>query len=206
MSFPFIPPEISLGSFEPYREEMQEMHAEVMYCLWAMNVSLAVYMNMLRLVDIGVRQEVSDVVGRFLADWKDGRSHSLSDALDVLIISEFTKRAISPVPDMAHLQRERHCESISSTVASYIRDIAVNLDNMRSNDLESTVEFLFPHTKKFIGRCFFPRLAMVSCRLLDILRDCHATHPDETLLSESSTKSCGTSELSDLMLCDLQKS
>jgi hypothetical protein len=173
LPFPFIPKEIFLGAFEPYRDEMQELHGEVMYCLWAMNVSLAVYMKMLYLVDITVRQHVSDAVGQFLAKWEDGRCHALSDALDVLIISEFTKHAITPIPDLARLQREKHCDSISSTVASYIRDIAVNLHNMREADLDGTIEFLFPHTKKFIGRCFFPRLAKVSCRLLDMLKPTH---------------------------------
>lgn len=170
LPFPYLPKEISLDTFEAYREEIFEMHKEVRYCLWAMNVSLSVYMKLLRLVDISVRQEVSDIIGKFLSDWNKGQCQELTDALDVLIISEFTKRSITPIPDMEHLQRDRHCDSISSTVASYIRDIAVNLDNMRQGDLDNTIQLLFPHNKKFIGRCFFPRLASVSYRLLDMLK------------------------------------
>lgn len=170
LPFPLLPKEISIGYFEPYRTEIAELHKEVRFCLWAMNVSLAVYMKLLCLVDINIRQEISDVVGNFLAGWKEGRTHALSDSLDVLIISEFTKRSITPIPDMALLQREKHCDSISSTVAAYIRDIAINLDNMRQNDLDGTIQSLFPFTEKFIGRCFFPRLAVVASRLLDLIK------------------------------------
>lgn len=194
LPFPFIPEQISLDVFEPFREEIYEMHKEVRFCLWAMNVSLSVYMKLLYLVDISVRQEVSDVVGKFLSEWTKGRCQELSDALDALIIAEFTKRSITPIPDMARLQREKHCESISSTVASYIRDIAVNLDNMRHGDLDNTIELLFPHTKKFIGRCFFPRLAAISYRLLDMLkrssgRSDDSASMDSTLTSETSLSS-----------------
>lgn len=170
LPFPYIPKEISLDVFEAHREEILEMHQEVRYCLWAMNVSLLVYMKLLYLVDISVRQEISDTIGKFLSEWTKGRCQELTDALDVLIISEFTKRSITPIPDMEPLQRDGHCNCISSTVASYIRDIAVKLDNMRQNDLEHAIQLLFPHTEKFIGRCFFRRLASISIRLLEMLK------------------------------------
>jgi hypothetical protein len=193
LPFPYIPKEISLGSFERHRDEIQEMHQEVRFCLWAMSVSLAVYMKLLYLVDISVRHEISDTVGKFLSEWTDGRGHRLSDALDTLIVSEFTKRSITPIPDMARLQREKHCESISSTVASYIRDIAVNLDNMRQGDVDSTFQSLFPHTVKFIGRCFFPRFSRVSLRLLDMLKQHYSSIStpctDDSLCSTLSTAS-----------------
>ena len=185
LPFPYLPKEISLDTFEAYREEIFEMHKEVRYCLWAMNVSLSVYMKLLYLVDINVRQEVSDVIGKFLSDWTKGQCQELADALDVLIISEFTKRSITPIPDMENLQRDRHCDSISSTVASYIRDIAVNLDNMRQGDMDNTIQLLFPHTKKFIGRCFFPRLASISSRLLDMLK--HSYNALDDSASKDST-------------------
>jgi hypothetical protein len=182
-----LPKQISLGFFEPHRAEIEQLHAEVRFCLWAMNVSLSVYMKMLYLVDIRIRQEVSDTVGNFLADWKSGRSHELSDALDVLIISEFTKHSIREIPDMEKLQRNRECASISSTIVTYIRDIAVNLDNMRHGDLDSTIEILFPTTERFIGRCFFPRLACVASRLLDLIRAPCQLHSSESLSSAHST-------------------
>lgn len=147
----------------------RELHTEVQFCLWSMHISLSVYMKLLTLVDIGVRQGVSDVIGRFLAGWRGGRGPALSDALDALIIAEYQKHNLLDIPDMAKLQRIKECHSISSTVANYIKDIAVRLDSIRQSDLESTIDVLFPLTKHFIGRCFFPRLAVVASKLLDLL-------------------------------------
>ena len=170
LPLPLIPECMLLGSFVPCRAEIEELHAEVQYCLWSMHISLSVYMKLLYLVDISVRQEVSDVIGRFLADWGGGRGQALSDALDVLIISEFLKHSIVDIPDMESLQRNKYCASISSTVATYIKDIAIKLDAMRQGDVESTIDFLFPISKNFIGRCFFLRLAAVSSKLLELIK------------------------------------
>ena len=150
--------------------ELTELHTEVQFCLWSMHISLAVYMKLLSLVDISVRQEVSDTIGQFLAGWRTGRGPALSDALDALIIKKFRKHSITDIPDMAKLQRIKECHSISSTVANYIKDIAVRLDSIRQSDLESTIDVLFPLTKLFIGRCFFPRLAAVASKLLDQIK------------------------------------
>lgn len=195
LPFPILPTEIPLGYFEPYRKEISEMHSEVRYCLWAMNVSLSAYMELLCLVDISIRQEISDTIGTFLAEWKGGRTHTLSDSLDELIISQFTKHSITRIPDMAKIQKDKHCDSISSTVAAYIRDLAVNLDNMRQGDLDGAIQFLFPFTEKFIGRCFFPRLAVVASRLLDLIKSGPCRDPnsidsnssDDSAFSGSST-------------------
>ena len=156
LQFPILPMEIHLGYFEPYRNEFTEMHSEGRYCLWAMIVSLSVYMELLCLVDIDVRQDISDTVGNFLAGWKGGRTHALTDSLDELIISQFNLHSITRVPDMVRLQKEKHCNSISSTVAAYIRDLAINIDNMSQGDLDGAIQFLFPFSEKFIGRCFSP--------------------------------------------------
>lgn len=156
-------------SFSPL-DGIKELHTEVQFCLWSMHISLSVYMKLLSLVDISVRQEVSDAIGRFLSGWRGGRGPLLSDALDALIIAEYRKHSITDIPDMAKLQRIKECQSINSTVANYIKEIAVNLDSMRQNDLESTIDVLFPLTKNFIGRCFFPRLAVVASKLLDLIK------------------------------------
>lgn len=150
--------------------ELIELHTEVQFCLWSMHISLAVYMKLLSLVDISVRQAVSDTIGQFLAGWRTGRGQALSDALDALIIQEFRKHSITDIPDMAKLQRVKECHSISSTVANYIKEIAVKLDSIRQSDFESTIDVLFPLTKLFIGRCFFPRLAAVASKLLDLIK------------------------------------
>ena len=199
LQFPILPMEIHLGYFEPYRKEITEMHSEVRYCLWAMNVSLSVYMELLCLVDIDVRQDISDTVGNFLAGWKGGRTHALTDSLDELIISQFNLHSITRVPDMVRLQKEKHCNSISSTVAAYIRDLAINIDNMSQGDLDGAIQFLFPFSEKFIGRCFFPRLAMVASRLLDIIKldSCKDPNSIDSNSSEESAFS-GTSLLSDI--------
>lgn len=189
LPFPILPAEISLGYFEPYRKEITEMHSEVRYCLWAMNVSLSAYMELLCLVDIDVRQDISDAIGNFLAGWKGGRTHALSDSLDELIITQFTNHSITRIPDMAKLQKEKHCDSISSTVAAYIRDLAVNIDNMSQGDLDGAIQFLFPFSEKFIGRCFFPRLAVVASKLLDIIKldSCKDPYSIDSNSSEEST-------------------
>ena len=160
-----------LGEFEARRAELQELNKEVRYCLWAMNVSIGVYMKLLHLVDIEVRHLISDAIGYFLADWKGEKGAALSDAMDVLIISEFTKYSIPNIPDMALLERNEHCDSIQSTVENYIEGIALKLDNMRHMHIDTVIEVLFPSSDKFIGRCFFPRLAVVSCKLLEIIKD-----------------------------------
>jgi hypothetical protein len=164
--------QVSTGPLAPLiasKTEIFELHQEVQFCLWAMNVSLSVYMKLLNLVDIKVRKEISNVVSRFLSEWKGVRDSNLSDALDQLIILEFNKYAITDIPDMERLQRDKDCQVLSSTIACYIKDIAVKLDTIRENDVGSTIEIIFPPTKDFIGRCFFSRLASVSARLLDLI-------------------------------------
>lgn len=169
------------GSFFPYGREIEEMYTEVQFCLWSMFMALAVYLELLNSVDISVRHKVSDVVGQFLADWRDGRGPALADALDELIIRLFRENRIADIPDMARLQRIKDCAPISSTVAAYIKDLTMKLD--KSTDLTDstintintintikTIESLFPVSQNFIGRCFFPRLAAVSRKLLELIR------------------------------------
>lgn len=161
------------GSFFPYGREIEELHAEVQFCLWSMYMALAVYLELLNSMDISVRQGVSDVVGQFLANWKGGRSPALADALDELIIAQYRENRIADIPDMARLQRIKDCAPISSTVAAYIKDLTMKLDRSGSVSSESTIdtiENLFPTSQNFIGRCFFPRLAAVSYKLLEFIR------------------------------------
>ena len=165
------PSVIPLGEFEEHRAELGILNKEVRYCLWAMNISMGVYMKLLYLVDIDVRQDISDVVSGFLASWETEEGPALSDAMDVLIISEFTKHSIPMIPDMARLERNAHCVSIQSTVANYIKDLALKIDNMRHFDIDIIIALLFPLSEKFIGRCFFPRLAVVSTRLLELIKE-----------------------------------
>ncbi len=170
---PLIPSCIPLGFLSRYRQEMDKLHEEVHFCLWAMHVSLSVYMKLINVVDISVRQRISDVVGQFLAEWKGGKGHALSDALDALIISLFREHSLVDIPDMARLQRNKNsikdCAPIRSTVAAYIKDLAMKLSGGSTGSAD-TIEILFPSSDKFIGRCFFPRLAAVSYKLLDIIR------------------------------------
>jgi hypothetical protein len=171
--FPMVPVSWPLGAFDPYRTEIEQLHKEVNFCLWSMHISLSVYMKLLYRVDINVRHEISNVVGRFLADWRDERGPALFDALDALIISEFVRYSLVDIPDMNRLQRSKDCETIRSTVAAYIKDIAMKLLVMREGDLESTIEVLFPSSSNFIGRCFFTRLAAVASTLLDLMNGFH---------------------------------
>ena len=182
-----IPKSWPLGTFDSCRAEIEQLHKEVNYCLWSMHISLSVYMKLLCLVDISVRQEISDAIGRFLADWRDERGPALSDALDALIISEFTRHSVVDIPDMKRLQRSKDCESISSTVAAYIKDIAMKLLTMREGDLESTIEILFPSSMNFIGRCFFIRLATVASKLLDLIKCYELDSADSLCSTRSST-------------------
>ena len=156
------------GAFFPYGRDIEELHIEVQFCLWSMFMSLAVYLELLNLAEIGIRQKISDVVGQFLASWRDGKGPALSDALDELIISQYKKNGIKDIPDMARLQRIKDCAPISSTVATYIKDLTMKLD--KTGSVESTIELLFPVSRNFIGRCFFDRLAVVSSKLLQVLR------------------------------------
>jgi hypothetical protein len=167
--FPDLMSHESLVSLSPFREDIDKIHREVQFCLWAMNISLSVYMKLLNLVDISVRREISDNVSRYLAEWKEGRSDKLSDSLDALIISEFTKHSVTEIPDMERLQREQECRVLGSTVACYIKDIAIKFDSMRQGDMDATIEIIFPSSKNFIGRCFFPRLAAVAGTLLELI-------------------------------------
>jgi hypothetical protein len=157
-----------------------ELHKEVQFCLWAMNISLSVYLKLLSMVDIKIRKDISDVVSKFLAEWK-GAEGLLSDALDVLIISEFTKRNLTDIPDMENLQRNQNCQMLSSTVACYIKDIAIQLDAMHHGDLDSAIGITFPPSGHFIGRCFFPRLAAVASRLLELTKSDSDLSRDSTL-------------------------
>lgn len=181
---PVLPDFVSLGFFGPFRAELKELHCEVQFCLWAMNTSLSVYMKLLSLVDISTRMEISNKVSQFLANWKGGKTAALSDTLDAFIISEFVKHSVTEIPDMERLQRDKDCHVLSSTVACYVKDIALNLNSVSQNDLESTIEIIFPPSKNFIGRCFFPRLAVVSSRLLELINSRLSLE-----LSDDSTKS-----------------
>jgi hypothetical protein len=167
-----LPKAVSLDEFSSHRGKIEELHQEVHYCIWSMNLALTVYMRLLTLVEIDVRRCVSDTVSQFLADWRGGKSLALVDALDTLVISEFTKRNITPVPDMAQVQKDcnKNWALISSTVASYIKDIAIRLNNARHCDLDSAIDIIFPASKNFIGRCFFNRLAVVSSELLNLVQ------------------------------------
>ena len=169
---PLHPSLKSEGSFFPHGKEIEALHVEVQFCLWSMFMALAVYLELLNFTEINTRQRVSDVVSQFLADWRSGRTPALTDALDELIISQFRANGITDIPDMARLQRIKDCAPISSTVANYIKDLTMKLDRS-SGSVESTassIESLFPVSRNFIGRCFFPRLAAVSIKLLDLLR------------------------------------
>jgi hypothetical protein len=168
----YLPKAVSLDQFAPQRSKIEKLHQEVHYCIWSMSIALLVYVRLLNLVDMDIRRDVSDKVSQFLADWKGGKSHALIDALDALVISEFTKRGITPVPDMVRLQKDHQTNwaLLSSTVASYLKDIAVRLSNARHCDIDSAIDIIFPSSKNFIGRCFFHRLAVVASELLDLVQ------------------------------------
>ncbi len=191
-----LPKFMSQESMSPFRGAIEELHKEVQFCMWAMNISLSVYMKLLTLVDISIRREISDTISQYLAEWKGEQDTVLFDSLDELIISEFTKHSVTEIPDMELLQRSQESQVLSSTVACYIKDIALNLDSMRQSNLEETIEIIFPSSKNFIGRCFFPRLATVSAKLLElinqsldlsaksgVLRDCSQLSSNSTFVS-----------------------
>ena len=180
--------QIHSSPFISHVKEILELHSEVHFCMWAMNLSLSVYMKLLNFVDIKIRKEISNIVSRFLSEWKGARDTQLADALDELIISEFRKHAIADIPDMERLQQDKDYQMLSSTVASYVKDIAMNLDSARQNDVDSTIDMIFPPSKDFIGRCFFPRLASVSSKLLDLIRG-SLQQLDDSEASNDSTKS-----------------
>ena len=161
---------VSSGPFASFQKEIFELHTEVQYCLWAMNVSLSVYMNLLNLVDIKIRQEISGTISKFLSEWKGLRDHRLSDALDQLIVNEFRNHNILEIPDTERIQQDKGCQLLSSTVVSYIKDIATKLDSSSGNDLNSTLDIVFPPSKNFLGRFFFPRLASVSYKILELIK------------------------------------
>jgi hypothetical protein len=179
-----LPPNLKCeGSFFPYGRAFEELYTEVQFCLWSMHMALSVHMELISSVDISVRLKISDTVAQFLADWRGGRGHALSDALDELIIRQFRDNDIVEIPDMARLQRIKDCAPISSTVASYIKDLTMRLDKSEAS-AESTIEMLFPVSDKFIGRCFFPRLAAVSYKLLELVRlDLESTDSVDSLCS-----------------------
>lgn len=174
------------GVFFPHGREVEELHTEVQFCLWSMHIALSVYMKLLSSVDISVRQGVSDTISLFLANWTDGRGPALSNELDELIISQFREHQITDIPDMARLQKVKECASISSTVAAYIKDLTMSLVGTAGESTESTIEVLFPPSKNFIGRCFFPRLAVVSCKILELVRR-DASDNEDSLCSAEST-------------------
>lgn len=162
--------QISLKTFASFQKEFLDLHTEVQFCLWAMNVSLTVYMGLLNLVDIDVRQEISKVVSKFLSEWKGPRNGQLTHALDELIVNEFRNYNILEIPDTELIQQDKGSQLLSSTVESYIKDIAIKLSYSCENDLDSTIDIVFPPSKNFIGRYFFPRLASVSYKLLELIK------------------------------------
>jgi hypothetical protein len=162
--------QISSSPFASSQKDLFDLHAEVEYCRWSMNVSLSVYMKMLYLVDIGIRQEISGNVSKFLAEWNGTRDHQLSAALDELIIFEFKRHEILEIPDTELIQADKGCQLLNSTIESYIKDIAIKLDSSSGSDLDTTIDVVFPPSNNFIGRYFFPRLATVSYKLLELIK------------------------------------
>lgn len=183
--------QISLSPFSRFQKEMTDLHMEVQFCLWAMNVSLSVYMRLLSLVDIRIRQEISGVVSKFLSEWKGSRDQQLSKALDDLIVNEFKNHNILEIPDTELIQQDKGCQLLCSTVESYIKDIAIKLDSSNGNDLDSTIDIVFPPSKNFIGRFFFPRLALVSYKIMELIKSkaCSLCELDSDFSSNDSTQS-----------------
>lgn len=188
LSWPAAFKQIHSSPFASHVNELLELHSEVHFCLWAMNLSLSVYIKLLNLVDIQVRKEISGDISRFLSEWKGARDTQLSDKLDELIISKFRQHALTQIPDMERLQQDKDCHMLSSTVETYIKDIAVKLDSRFNDDVESTIEMIFPSSKDFIGRHFFPRLASVSARLLELIK-CKFQQSEDTVSGNDSKDS-----------------
>lgn len=167
----FIPDVVFLGPFTVHRAEIETLHKEVQYCIWSIDVTVSVYMKLLNLVDIKIRNEISDNVSHFLAEWKGGKGQALYDALDSVVIAQFCKHSVTKLPDMKRLQCGSGNQHVfNSTVANYIRDIALRMHSMRQMDIDATIDNVFPLTKSFVGRRFFPRLAAVAFRLLELVR------------------------------------
>ena len=188
---------LSCGLFFPFQESVDKLHKEVQFCIWSMNIALSVYMQLLNLVDISVRMEISNVISQYLSEWRGDRDPSLFDSLDKLIKSEFMKHALTDIPDMDHLKRNKNSHILCSTVACYIKDIAINLDAVNQCDIESTIDVIFPPSKNFIGRCFFPRLASVSSELLELIKssvysECELS--SDSMNSTNSTLFSGSAE------------
>lgn len=185
---------ISHGFFVKFQDEIDLLHKEVQFCIWSMNIALSVYMQLLNFVDISVRMEISNVVSQRLSEWKGAIDTTLTNILDELIISEFKKHALTDIPNMEHLQRNTNSHILCSTVACYIKDIAIKLYAMHQCDIESTIEVIFPPSKNFIGRCFFPRLASVSSKLLELIKSSESEPSSNSLDSINSTLFSGSAE------------
>jgi hypothetical protein len=137
---PFHPPLYGLNNVWGV---ITELHNEVQFCLWSINVSLSVYLQLLNVVDLDTRRGVSDKICSFLADSGD------TDALSALISSECAKYNI--VPNMA---MQNH-KALIPTIASYLKAL--------SSDGLDPLEY-------YIGRPFFPRLEVVSRKILELLK------------------------------------
>ena len=118
---------IAHGFFAPFQDEIDKLHEEVRFCIWSMNIALSVYMQLLNFVDISVRMEISNLVSQRLSEWKGEINTTLSDRMNELIKSEFEKHSLTNIPDMEYLQRDKNSHILCSTVASYIKDIAIRL-------------------------------------------------------------------------------
>lgn len=153
-----------------FHEDIIRLYTEVQYCLWAINVSLSVYMHLLNTVDMRTRQMMSESVSRFLSEWKSGQCEELHITLNDFIQREFRTYDIPTLPTTDHLYKENNTKLLESTVENYIGDITNRLCSVDENDMDTAINIVFPPSKNFIGRYFFPRLGIISQSLINIFK------------------------------------